>query len=56
MNISTVSSLNIADNIERMNDMIMKISTAQMGLENKMMKINVISSVEGLGENLDVTV
>lgn len=55
MNINTSATAQITDTIQRMNDML-KISTEmQLGLENKMMKADVIAQEEGKGENLDVS-
>jgi hypothetical protein len=55
MNINTSATAQITDSIQRMNDML-KISTEmQLGLENKMMKADVIAQEEGKGENLDVS-
>ena len=56
MNISTNGYANMVESIEMMNNMLKMITSAEVGLSKDMMKLNVVSSVAGLGENIDTSV
>ena len=55
MNISTDGYSQITESIQQMNALLKTIATAEVGLEDKMMKMNVVASVTGLGEKIDTT-
>ena len=42
--------------LEMMNNMLKMIASKDLGLDNDMMKLNVVSSVTGLGDNIDTSV
>ena len=44
----------IMENIQNLNEMLKNAADAQMGVNNKLMKVNVCSKIAGLGENVDV--
>jgi hypothetical protein len=44
---------NINDSIERMNELLKANVDTQINFEKKMLKTNVISSIPGLGDNID---
>lgn len=43
----------IISGIERMNQLLTAITGAQMGLDTKMMKADIIAQVTGLGQHFD---
>ena len=56
MNISTNGYANMVESITMMNNMLKMITSKDLGLDNDMMKLNVVSSVTGLGDNIDTSV
>lgn len=56
MKISSDSvNANLFENIEKMNEMLKSSVAAEINLQNKMIKADVVEKVAGLGENIDVT-
>lgn len=53
MSVSAVSS-QMAENIQRMGDLLKNISQQETGLQDKLLKVQVTAKVAGLGENLDI--
>lgn len=55
MNIDSSQMLNnISESISRMNDTLKNAVNRNMELDDKMMELNVVSQVKGLGENIDI--
>ncbi len=56
MNIGQVNPVvNLAQSSQQMGDMLKQMTTANMGMEEKMMKLTVVAGLTGVGQNLDVT-
>jgi len=45
----------IMDSIQRSNDLLRMMAAARLSIDNKMMEADVVASVEGLGEKVDVS-
>ena len=45
---------NITESVARMNDLLHNAINKNMELDDKMMKLSVVSQVKGLGENIDI--
>jgi hypothetical protein len=45
----------IMDSIQRSNDLLRMMAAARLSIDDKMMKADVVASVEGLGEKVDVS-
>ena len=45
----------IMDSIQRSNDLLRMMAAARLSLDDKMMKADVVASVDGLGEKVDVS-
>ena len=56
MKIPADESMAIVDSIQKSNDLLKMMAAAKLGIEEKMMKTDVIESVEGMGENIDLSV
>ncbi len=59
MNINTNENQILIETIQKSNDLLMMITAAKLGMDEKMMKANVVVNVEaaseaGMGENLDI--
>lgn len=56
MQIPSVSgAANLIENLSKLNEMVKDVSAKQMDVANKMMKVNIIQKIEGLGENIDIS-
>jgi hypothetical protein len=54
MNIETNQYQAVIDSIQMSNDLLKMMAAAKLGIDQKMMKADVISSIAGLGEHIDV--
>ncbi len=54
MNINATAAVNLTESISKMNEVLKSAVGANMELSDKMMKANIVSSIEGLGENIDI--
>lgn len=45
----------IMDSIQKSNDLLRMMAAAKLSIDDKMMKADVVASVEGLGEKVDVS-
>ncbi len=59
MNINTNENQILIETIQKSNDLLKMITAAKLGVDEKMMKANVVVNVEaaseaGMGENLDL--
>ena len=45
----------IMDSIQRSNDLLRMMAAAKLSIDNKMMKADVVASVAGLGEKVDIS-
>ena len=57
MNITSTPASDVAKSIEAMGNLLKNATDQAMGLENKLMKVNVTekATTPGLGENLDIS-
>lgn len=54
MNINSVGNNDLSVSIQKMNELLKSATDAQINEENKMMKADVVESVTGLGDMIDV--
>ncbi len=55
MNVKSSENQIIIESIQKSNDLLKMIAAAKLGVDEKMMKADVIANVDdGVGENLDV--
>ncbi|MBP7735270.1 MAG: hypothetical protein KA369_04785 [Spirochaetes bacterium] len=55
MNVNTNENQIIIETIQKGNDLLKMITAAKLGVDEKMMKAEVVANVEaGVGENLDL--
>ncbi len=56
MNVTTDGCFDIVNTILKTTEMLQNISKAEMQLQQDLLKLNVTSHVEGLGEQVDISV
>jgi hypothetical protein len=54
MNIAVNEYQAVVESIQRSNDLLKLITAARFGIEEKMMKADVVANVIGVGKNVDV--
>lgn len=54
MNVTTNEFQAVIDSIQMSNDLLKMLAAAKLGIDQKMMKADVISNIAGLGEHVDV--
>jgi hypothetical protein len=54
MNINSVGNNDLSVSIQKMNELLKSATDAQINEENKMMKADIVESVTGLGDKIDV--
>lgn len=56
MKIPTDDTTAIIDSIQKSNDLLKMMTAAKLGIDEKMMKADVIENVSGMGEKIDLSV
>jgi len=54
MNVTANEFQAVIDSIQMSNDLLKMLAAAKLGIEQKMMKADVIANVAGIGEHIDV--
>ncbi len=56
MKIITDDTMAIIDSIQKSNDLLKMMAAAKLGIDEKMMKADVVENIAGMGEKIDLSV